>query len=111
MANKREKSKQNEASGSGSGLGGGSKLGAGESVPLSRQRERKVRYDQQGHQLRNIGVLFRQDLYEQYRRVAFFRHQHTYDLINEALAAYLPELRKSTTQKLREAGQELLDIE
>src|SRR5690348_4658865 len=50
--------------GGGSGTGGTSWAGpAGGNVPVSRQRERKRRYDQQGHPLTNIGVLFRADLY------------------------------------------------
>jgi hypothetical protein len=97
--------------GSGVGTGGGYSVGSGESVPMARRDDGvRKKYDKGGHQLVKLGVLFRRDLYEQYRRQAFFRKVNTYDLINEALEACLPELKKASRQKLVEAGQEELDL-
>lgn len=77
----------------------------------SRQREDKPRFDKSGNLLIKQGVLLRRDLYQKYRRHAFFRHLNTYDLINDALAAYLPYLAGAHSERLKAAGVAELDLE
>lgn len=92
------------AGGDQDGVGGS---GSGESVPLARRR---ARFDKRGNLLVKRATYFVPAIYEEYRRIAFFRHQNTYDLINEALEAYLPELKNGYRERLKEAGQEELPI-
>lgn len=69
-----------------------------------------VRFDKHGTVLIKLGTRFRAPLYQEYRRIAFYRGLHVYELINDAMEAYLPELKKGTHQRLTEAGQGELDL-
>lgn len=71
---------------------------------------KRAKFDKQGHTLLSIGTYFHADLYQAYRTLAFFRGENVYDLINEAMAAYLPELQRSKRQRLKEAGQKELGL-
>jgi hypothetical protein len=70
----------------------------------------RMGYDKGGHPIVRLGTWYRRDLYDRCRRIAFFRKVNTYDLINQALEAYLPELKKGQAQKRLEAGQERLEL-
>jgi len=67
-------------------------------------------FDKDGHELSKSAVLIGKDLNFEYKKIALFKGRNKYDLINEALARYLPELKKLTRQRLKEAGQEELDL-
>ncbi len=68
------------------------------------------KFDKEGHELSKSAILIRKDLNFEYKKLALFKGKNKYDLINEALARYLPELKKPTRQRLKEAGQEELDL-
>jgi hypothetical protein len=67
-------------------------------------------FDKEGHELSKSAILIRKDLNFEYKKIALFKGKNKYELINEALERYLPELKKPITQKLREAGQAELDL-
>lgn len=62
-------------------------------------------FDKEGHELSKSAILIRKDLNFEYKKIALFKGKNKYELINEALERYLPELKKPISQKLKEAGQ------
>jgi hypothetical protein len=68
-------------------------------------------FDKEGRELTKSGILIRKDLNFEYKKIALFKQRNKYELMNEALERYLPELRKPTRERLKEAGQTELNIE
>ena len=66
-------------------------------LPLGTSKA-KPRFDKRGNKLRSIGLLFREDLYFEYKKLALLKRTNTYDLVNEAMAHYLPELNESVVK-------------
>lgn len=98
-----EKSRQTEDR---DGVGTGGTAGPGHGEGIRPGTRRRVKYNKYGEELTGeIGTRFPKDLYQEYKDRAYFRKLNLRDLIRDAMMAYLPELKKSHTQKLREAGQ------
>ena len=70
----------------------------------------KKLFDKEGHELTKSGILIRKDLNFEYKKIALFKRMNKYELINKALELYLPELKKQTRKRLKEAGQAELEI-
>ena len=105
MSTRSKKSDHNAISQPPGEQGGG---GEKKEVPLTRRR---VHYDRNGQPLRSIGCYFEPKLYFEYKKLALFRHKYVFELINDAMRAYLPELKKGTMQKLIDEGHIELPIE
>lgn len=107
----------------GSGLGSGQRLDAAsvdgkkEDVPQiaksreDNQRGKKPKFDKEGHLLIRQGHPFRKDHLKIYKIHAALKGTTQQELINKALEYYkVNVLSKSEAQKLKEAGQEELDL-
>jgi hypothetical protein len=68
-------------------------------------------FDKEGRELTKSGILIRKDLSFAYKKIALFKNRSKYELMNEALERYLPELNKPTRERLKEAGQTELNID
>jgi hypothetical protein len=75
---------------------------------LTRKRDR---FDKEGHLLVRQGHQFRKDHLKTYKIHAALKGISQQDLMNKALKYYKVQvLSKTESQKLKEAGQEELDI-
>src|ERR1700730_6085903 len=82
--------------------------GKKEDIPKSRKRDR---FDKEGHLLIRQGHPFRKDHLKIYKIHAALKGVTQQELINKALEYYkVNVLQKSEKQKLKEAGQNELDI-
>jgi hypothetical protein len=83
-----------------------------ESIPLDAPtHQKRQRYDSEGHPLISKGFLIRADIDRKYSIKATILHAKKYELVNDALLYYYEHvLQKTGSQKLKEAGQEELDI-
>ena len=89
-------------------FGEGKKEGIPQNAPTHQKRQR---YDSEGHPLISKGFLIRVDIDRKYSIKATILHAKKYELVNDALLYYYEHvLQKSGSQKLKEAGQEELDI-
>jgi hypothetical protein len=76
-----------------------------------RQRRKRDRFDKEGHLLVRQGHQFRKDHLKMYKIHAALKGISQQDLMNKALEYYKVQvLSKTESQKLKEAGQEELDI-
>ena len=76
-----------------------------------RQARKRDRFDKEGHLLVRQGHQFRKDHLKTYKIHAALKGITQQDLMNKALEYYkVHVLSKTESQKLKEAGQEELDI-
>jgi len=86
----------------------GKKEGIASSAPTHHKRQR---FDKEGRPLISKGVLLRKDLDKKYKLKAALMGTDKYILFNDALEYYYENvLKKTQSDKLKEAGQEELDI-
>jgi hypothetical protein len=83
--------------------------GVPENAPTHQKRRR---FDKDGHPLISKGFLIRADIDKKYDIKSAVLHVNKYELVNDALLFYYENvLKKTTSQKLLEAGQEELELE
>lgn len=95
-------------------------MGSGEEPQVKDRDEKKLvlrltrkrdRFDKEGHLLVRQGHQFRKDHLKTYKIHAALKGISQQDLMNKALKYYKVQvLSKTESQKLKEAGQEELDI-
>ena len=98
--------------GSDGGLGSGSDVGKNGGIPFSAPtHQKRRRFDKEGHPLISKGFLIRADIDKKYDIKSAILRVNKYELVNDALLYYYENvLKKTKTEKLKEAGQEVLDI-
>lgn len=102
--------KEEDSPGLGSGVGPKVK-DRDEQKEVLRQARKRDRFDKEGHPLIRQGHQFRKDHLKLYKIHAALKGISQQDLINKALEYYkVNVLQQSGSQKLKEAGQEELDI-
>jgi hypothetical protein len=73
--------------------------------------QKRRRFDKEGHPLISKGFLIRADIDKKYDIKSAILNVNKYELVNDALLYYYENvLKKTKTEKLKEAGQEELDI-
>ena len=99
-----------------SGMGSSGGLESGDekngSVPENAPtHQKRRRFDKEGHPLISKGFLIRADIDNKYDIKSAILRVNKYELVNDALLYYYENvLKKTKTEKLKEAGQEVLDI-
>lgn len=75
-----------------------------------KKKKGKIRYNEQGVLLVSRGMDFNAKLYKRYKIRATLLQRPIYELINEAMEKYLPDLDEKYPEKLKRIGQAELDL-